>query len=59
MRKIKPGAPIHFKNAAGRIRHGIVVTVTNQNSITARVGRTLVSLTRAASTTTRGSQFNA
>ena len=46
----------------GRIRHMVIETVTDQNTISGRVGSNTngvaVNATRAASTTTRGKQFN-
>lgn len=56
---IKVGTAIHVKTLAGRIRHAIVKTVTNQNSLTVSIGHgTAFAVTRASSTTTRGTQFN-
>jgi preprotein translocase subunit YajC len=58
-KKIQTGTAIHVKTTAGRIRHAIVKTVTNQNSLTVQIGKgTAFAVTRAASTTTRGTQFN-
>ena len=59
MKKIQVGTAIHVKTTAGRIRHTIVKTVTNQNSLTVQIGKgTAFAVTRAASTVTRGTQFN-
>lgn len=56
---IQTGTAIHVKTTAGRIRHAIVKTVTNQNSLTVQIGKgTAFAVTRASSTTTRGTQFN-
>ena len=58
MKTLSPGTDIRVKHhVTGRMRHAIVVTVTNQNTITCRIGRTVYSATRGASTTTRGSAF--
>ena len=59
MKKIKVGTAIHVKTTAGRIGHAIVKTVTTQDSLTVSIGKgTAFAVTRAASTTTRGTQFN-
>ena len=56
---IQTGTAIHVKTTAGTIRHAVVKTVTNQNSLTVQIGKdTAFAVTRAASTTTRGTQFN-
>jgi hypothetical protein len=58
-KKIQTGTAIHVKTTAGRIRHAIVKTVTTQDSLTVQIGKgTAFAVTRAASTTTRGTQFN-
>ena len=58
-KKIQVGTDVHVKTTAGRIRHAIVKTVTNQNSLSVQIGKgTAFSVTRANSTTTRGTQFN-
>lgn len=57
MKKLSPGTEVRVESN-GRIRHAIVVTVTDQNTITARIGQgTAVAYTRQASTTTRGTLF--
>lgn len=59
MKKIQVGTALHVKTTAGRIRHAIVKTVTNQDSLTVQIGKgTAFAVTRANSTTTRGTQFN-
>jgi hypothetical protein len=59
MKKIKVGTALHVKITAGRIRHAIVKTVTDQNNLTVSIGKgTAFAVVRAASTTTRGTQFN-
>ena len=45
---IKPRTEARVPNAVGRLQHAIVTAVTNQNSITARIGRTASSFTRTA-----------
>jgi len=59
---IRKYTTLHVKTADGRIRHTVVKTVTNQNTISGRIGTVTsgvtVNATRAASTTTRGTQFN-
>ena len=58
-KKIQTGTAIHVKTTVGRIRHAIVKAVTNQNSLSVQIGKgTAFAVTRAASTTTRGTQFN-
>lgn len=59
MKALSPGTEVRMKTGAnGRPKHAIVVTVTDQNTITARVGRSpVVAATRGASTTTRGTIF--
>ena len=58
-KKIQTGTAIHVKTTAGRSRHAIVKTVTTQDSLTVQIGKgTAFAVTRAASTTTRGTQFN-
>lgn len=56
MKTLQVGTDIKVKSD-GRIRHAIVTAVTDQDTITARIGRTAVSATRQASTTTRGTLF--
>jgi hypothetical protein len=62
MQTIKKYSTVHVKMLTGRIRHMVIETVTNQNTISGRVGSNTngvaVNATRAASTTTRGKQFN-
>lgn len=59
---LRPYTTLTVKTTDGRFRHVVVKTVASQNSITGRIGLvgngTTVSATRAASTTTRGTQFN-
>jgi len=56
---IHTGTAIHVKTTAGRIRHAIVKTVTTQDSLSVQIGKgTAFAVTRAASTTSRGTQFN-
>ena len=56
---IQVGTALHVKTTAGRIRHAIVKTVTDQNTLSVQIGKgTAFSVTRAVSTTTRGTQFN-
>lgn len=54
-------SPVRVRTTDGRLRHGIVLTVTDQDTITARIGLVgngvTVSATRQASTTTRGTLF--
>ena len=58
-KKIQTGTAIHVKTTAGRIRHAIVKTVTTQDSLSVQIGKgTAFAVTRAASTTSRGTQFN-
>jgi hypothetical protein len=58
-KKVHVGTALHVKTTAGRIRHAIVKTVTTQDSLTVQIGKdTAFAVTRAASTTTRGTQFN-
>lgn len=58
MKTLSPGTVIHVKqHTTGRIRRAIVVTVTDQNTITCRIGQTTYNATRGASTTTRGTIF--
>jgi len=56
---IQVGTALHVKTTAGRIRHAIVKTVTDQNTLSVSVGKgTAFTVTRASSTVTRGTQFN-
>lgn len=59
---LRPFTTLTVKTTNGRFRHVVVKTVPTQNSITGRIGlagnSASVSATRAASTTTRGTQFN-
>lgn len=56
---IRVGSAIKVKTLAGRFRHAIVKTVTDQNNLTVSIGHgTAFAVTRASSTTTRGTQFN-
>jgi hypothetical protein len=58
-KKIQTGTAIHVKTTAGRIRHAIVKAVTTQDSLSVQIGKgTAFAVTRAASTTIRGTQFN-
>lgn len=56
MKTLQPGTDVRVLRN-NRIRHAIVLTVTDQNTITARIGRTSVSAARQPSTTTRGTLF--
>lgn len=58
MKTLSPGTVIHAKHhVTGRIRRAVVVTVTDQNTITVRIGQTVYPATRGASNTTRGTVF--
>lgn len=58
MKTLSPGTEIRVvHHVTGRLRHAIVVTVTDQDTITVRIGRTVYSATRGVSTTTRGEVF--
>lgn len=59
MRTIQVGTSVHVKTTAGRIRHAIVKTVTDQDNLTVSIGNgTAFAVVRATSTTTRGKQYN-
>lgn len=59
MKIIQVGTSLTVKTTGGRYRHGIVTSVTNQNSISVSIGKaTAIAVTRASSTTTRGTQFS-
>lgn len=59
MRIIRVGTSLTVKTTDGRYRHAIVKTVTNQDSLSVSIGKaTAINVTRASSTTTRGTQFN-
>jgi hypothetical protein len=36
--KVRAGQPVHYRTAAGRIRHAIVTAVTDQSTVNLRVG---------------------
>ena len=58
---IQVGTAIEVKTTAGRFRHAIVRTVTNQNSLTVSIGKgTPFAVTKASSSPNniRGYQFN-
>jgi predicted SPOUT superfamily RNA methylase MTH1 len=58
-KKVKAGSTLQVKTTAGRIRHAIVQSVTTQDSVSVSIGKaTAIAVTRAASTTTRGTIFN-
>lgn len=61
MRVIRPYTTLRVQTTDGRLRHAVVLTVTDQDTITARIGLVgngvTVSATRQASTTTRGTLF--
>lgn len=58
-KKLQVGTELKVKTTAGRIRHSIVKTVTNQNSVTVSIGHgTPFSATRGSSTAIRGTIFS-
>lgn len=55
---IKTGTALKVATLAGRLRHAIVTSVTDQNTISASIGKgTPFTATRGSSTTTRGTIF--
>jgi hypothetical protein len=57
-RKIQTGTQLKVQRTSGRIQSAIVKAVTDQNTITAQVGKDATfSATRSSSTTTRGNNF--
>ena len=61
MKIIKPYTTVRVQTTDGRLRHAVVLTVTDQDTITARIGLArrgvTVSATRQASTSTRATVF--
>lgn len=61
MRTLRPFTSVTVRTTDGRYRHMVVTTVTNQNTISGRVGtmrnKKTVNATRQASTDTRGEEF--
>jgi predicted SPOUT superfamily RNA methylase MTH1 len=58
-KKVKAGSTLQVKTTAGRIRHAIVKSVTTQDSVSVSIGKaTAIAVTRASSTSTRGTIFN-
>lgn len=61
MRRIRPYTTVTVRTSDGRYRHMVVTTVTNQDTISGRVGTVrnnkTVNAARQASTDTRGEEF--
>lgn len=61
MKTIRPYTTVTVRTTDGRYRHMVVTSVTNQDTITGRVGtarnKKTVNATRQASTDTRGEEF--
>lgn len=61
MRVIRPYTTVTVRTTDGRYRHMVVTTVTDQDTITGRVGlmgnKKTVNATRQSSTDTRGEEF--
>lgn len=61
MKKIRPYTTVTVRTTDGRYRHMVVTTVTNQNTISGRVGtarnKKTINATRQNSTVTRGKEF--
>lgn len=61
MRILRPYTSVTVRTTDGRYRHMVVTTVTNQNTISGRVGlaanKKTVNATRQNSTPTRGKEF--
>jgi hypothetical protein len=61
MKTIRPYTTVTVRTTDGRYRHMVVTTVTDQDTITGRVGlmgnKKTVNATRQPSTDTRGEEF--
>lgn len=58
---LRPFSFLRVRTTDGRYRHTVITEVTDQDTVTSRIGlvndSSSVSSTRVASTTTRGSEF--